>query len=291
MAEEQARPLKGWRTILVNGGILAAAAFLQFLAGVDLEKDLGLSPTVAVVALTVINGILRAVTTTGIGKANPIIAFLVFSFWLGAWPAAAQEPLESSEPPQVIQYHSFYDPCLDGFWENGQFWRKCPAESLLPGSSLVIAAADPGWPVAASPVAQTAQTTPFTFSLQLGAVFEPDATPGTSGDLTFLIGGGSTRSFTTVNARPIGEALSYSFRTGIERDFLVTSRATIALCGQAGIATSSETTSGIFSGCASLIVPVKAGFSFVLSGEAQNAPTDTGHWEPRVSAGFRYKFE
>jgi hypothetical protein len=67
VAEQKASPLKGWRTVLINGGILAVAAFLQFLAGVPLE-DLGVSPTVAVFLLTVINGLLRAVTTTPMGK-------------------------------------------------------------------------------------------------------------------------------------------------------------------------------------------------------------------------------
>ena len=70
VAEQKARPLKGWTTILVNGGILAAAAFLEFLAGINLE-DLGVSPTVAVVGMAVINGLLRAVTTTPVGKAAP----------------------------------------------------------------------------------------------------------------------------------------------------------------------------------------------------------------------------
>ena len=129
------------------------------------------------------------------------------------------------------------------------------------------------------------------FSLQLGAAFEPSATPRASGDLTFLIGSGQTRSYTTINARPIGSVLSYAFRTGVERDFIKTKRATVALCGQAGIATSAEATSGMVSGCASIIVPIRSGFAFVLSGEGNNAPIHGGDWEPRVSAGFRYDFK
>ena len=67
VSTQKARPLKGWTTVLVNGGILAATAFLEFLADVPLES-LGISPTLAVVALTVINGLLRAVTSTPIGQ-------------------------------------------------------------------------------------------------------------------------------------------------------------------------------------------------------------------------------
>ena len=68
VAEQKAQPLKGWRTILVNFVIVAGTAGVSFLAGLDLEKDLGLTPTIATVGMAVINSILRAITTGPVGS-------------------------------------------------------------------------------------------------------------------------------------------------------------------------------------------------------------------------------
>lgn len=59
--------MKGWRTVLVNGGLVALAAFLHFVAGVNLE-ELGLNSTTATIVMAVVNFILRAMTTTSIGR-------------------------------------------------------------------------------------------------------------------------------------------------------------------------------------------------------------------------------
>ena len=103
VAEQKARPLKGWTTVLVNGGILCAAAFLEFLAHIDLEHDLGLTPTAATIGLTVINIILRAMTTTAVGKSSPtppppdqanrgsaLTGVFILALMLGASQARAQ---------------------------------------------------------------------------------------------------------------------------------------------------------------------------------------------------------
>ena len=80
MAEKQLAPLgewirklkkegatmTGWRTLLINGGLAAATAGLTFLAGVNLG-DYGITGTTATIALTVINIILRFLTTTPVG--------------------------------------------------------------------------------------------------------------------------------------------------------------------------------------------------------------------------------
>ena len=67
---EKLKPLggnmKGWRTLLVNAGLAALAAFLQFVAGVNLA-DYGIDGTVATIILAVVNFVLRSITTTPIG--------------------------------------------------------------------------------------------------------------------------------------------------------------------------------------------------------------------------------
>ena len=59
--------MKGWRTIIVNAGLLALVAFLQYIAGLNLE-DYGITGTVAVIVMAVVNFILRVITNTPIGK-------------------------------------------------------------------------------------------------------------------------------------------------------------------------------------------------------------------------------
>ena len=61
--------MRGWRTLLVNGGLVALAAFLQFVAGVNLA-DYGIDGTVATIILAVINFVLRFITTTPVGLAG-----------------------------------------------------------------------------------------------------------------------------------------------------------------------------------------------------------------------------
>jgi len=61
--------MKGWRTLLVNSGLAAAAAFLQFVAGINLP-DYGIDGTVAVAVMAVVNFFLRFITTTGVGRSD-----------------------------------------------------------------------------------------------------------------------------------------------------------------------------------------------------------------------------
>ena len=55
--------LKGKKTLLVNGGLVAAAAVLQYIAGVDLVAY-GLNAQTATIILGVVNIALRFVTST-----------------------------------------------------------------------------------------------------------------------------------------------------------------------------------------------------------------------------------
>lgn len=61
--------MKGWRTLLINGGLAAAAAFLTFISGVDLASY-GITGTVATIALAVVNFLLRFITTTPVGASE-----------------------------------------------------------------------------------------------------------------------------------------------------------------------------------------------------------------------------
>lgn len=60
--------MKGFRTLLVNALVIGAAAILHFLAGMDLTTMLG--PTGSLIALAVINMLLRLVTSTPAGTSG-----------------------------------------------------------------------------------------------------------------------------------------------------------------------------------------------------------------------------
>lgn len=57
---------KGWKTIAFNAASAAILASLQYLAGIDWAQYV--SPTEAVIIVNVINGVLRARTSTPIFK-------------------------------------------------------------------------------------------------------------------------------------------------------------------------------------------------------------------------------
>ena len=60
--------LKGWKTILFNGGIVVATAMLNFLAGVDWVSQVG--DQWAVVIIAAVNIVLRLVTNTAVFQAK-----------------------------------------------------------------------------------------------------------------------------------------------------------------------------------------------------------------------------
>lgn len=60
--------MKGFRTLAVNAGLAAAGAGLTYLAGVNWVEYV--SPTIAVVAMAMVNMALRLITTTAVGKSD-----------------------------------------------------------------------------------------------------------------------------------------------------------------------------------------------------------------------------
>lgn len=58
--------MKGYRTLVVNGGIAVGVALLTWAAGVDWTQYV--SPTTAVIIATVVNAGMRLVTSTPVGK-------------------------------------------------------------------------------------------------------------------------------------------------------------------------------------------------------------------------------
>ena len=58
--------MKGYKTLLVNGLIVAGVAVLQFVVGADLSAVM--KPEVAVVVIAVANIGLRLLTSTPVGK-------------------------------------------------------------------------------------------------------------------------------------------------------------------------------------------------------------------------------
>lgn len=56
--------MKGYRTLLVNGSLVAAAAILHYIIGADLSV---ISPATATIVVAAANFALRFVTTTPVG--------------------------------------------------------------------------------------------------------------------------------------------------------------------------------------------------------------------------------
>lgn len=67
-AIERRTAMKGWRTLAINAGIAAGTALLQWAAGVNWVDYVGEVYAVLIVAL--VNGGLRLMTTTPVGKAE-----------------------------------------------------------------------------------------------------------------------------------------------------------------------------------------------------------------------------
>lgn len=63
---QKAPVLTNWRTLLINGAIVMAAAGLQYGAGIDWTQYV--SPTVAVILVGVLNGILRSISSGPVGS-------------------------------------------------------------------------------------------------------------------------------------------------------------------------------------------------------------------------------
>ncbi len=60
--------VKGWKTLLWNGGFAAVVGLLTYLAGVDWTMHV--DPTIAMFLVAAVNVGLRVVTTTPIGKSE-----------------------------------------------------------------------------------------------------------------------------------------------------------------------------------------------------------------------------
>lgn len=56
--------MKGWRTLLINGALVAGAAVLHYIVGADLKE---ISPAVATIVVAGANMGLRMITTTKVG--------------------------------------------------------------------------------------------------------------------------------------------------------------------------------------------------------------------------------
>ena len=63
--------MKGWRTILVNVGIVALTAILQWAVGFNWIEAVGEIAAMTIVALA--NAGLRYITTTPIGESAPVV--------------------------------------------------------------------------------------------------------------------------------------------------------------------------------------------------------------------------
>ena len=59
--------MKGWRSVLFHGGVVAGIGALKFFADVDILAALGIPPGIATMAAGVIGVLLRKLTTGPVG--------------------------------------------------------------------------------------------------------------------------------------------------------------------------------------------------------------------------------
>jgi hypothetical protein len=143
----------------------------------------------------------------------------------------------------------------------------------------------PGW----------AQDTPA-FSLRLGIAGEGSQTPKIGGLLGLVIGGGDTRSVSTVTTRHLPDGrFSQTYATGIERTLYKATIATLFTCGLAGVSVAGDNRSGTVQGCMGLsTAPLwkRPGFaaSVVPIGWARNAPAEGGNWDGGFSLTVQVDF-
>lgn len=139
-----------------------------------------------------------------------------------------------------------------------------------------------------------------THSIGLGAAFEPDGTPRSSGVFQYIIGSGDTRPYTEITMRPIAvSGVTFSASAGIIRRLArglyripgsdVDREVFLESFARGGVATRDGGTSGLFSGGGALVFPTHYGVDFVFTGEAVAAPLIDG-WQARVGAGLRFNF-
>jgi len=128
-----------------------------------------------------------------------------------------------------------------------------------------------------------------TVSFRGGVVLEPSQdTPKPKGLVGFVVGNGDTRNITTFTLASVESQTVTGVRTGVERTLFKLSAVEIAACGEVGFVLGQDTTSGDFSGCTVVIVPIKWGFAAVITGGARNAPATGGTWDPQTSISLQW---
>jgi len=135
------------------------------------------------------------------------------------------------------------------------------------------------------------------FSLRLGIAGEGSATPKLGGQLGLVIGGGETRSVSTVTTRYLRDGrFAQTYSTGLERTLYATRLASLFACGQAGVAVVGDNRSGLVSGCFGLdTAPFfkRAGFaaSIIPIGWSSNIPAEDGTWNGGFSVTVQFDFQ
>ena len=134
------------------------------------------------------------------------------------------------------------------------------------------------------------------YSLELGGALYASSVPHTAGYATLLVGGDllgaeDTRSYTTIELRPLNGQATHTIRTGFERTLFSDARFELSASAQGGIATSATATSGAFAGGLGLLwkPAFLKGLHLSIGAEALDAPA-IATWEPQVRLGIRYRF-
>ena len=133
------------------------------------------------------------------------------------------------------------------------------------------------------------------FALRLGTACEGSNTPKCGAALGLVLGGGDTRSVSTVTTRYLPDGrFAQTFSTGAERTLFTTKRASLFASGQAGVELTSGGSSGLGHGALGLLIPVYKRddyqFSIVPIGSAGNAPAEGGSWNGGFSVSIQVDF-
>ena len=131
-----------------------------------------------------------------------------------------------------------------------------------------------------------------TYSLGLCGSLYLTSTPRTAGCASFYMGDEKTRSFSTIELRPVNGQPTHAVRSGVERTLFSGRFLDLLASGQIGLALSPSAMSGdVLGGLGVAWKPTFLhGVHVIVRGSGSKAPAMIQGWEPAGQLEFRYKF-
>ena len=131
-----------------------------------------------------------------------------------------------------------------------------------------------------------------TYSLGLCGSLYLTTSPRTAGCASFYAGDDKTRSFSTIELRPVNGQPTHSVRSGVERTLFSGKFLDLLASGQIGLALSPSALSGDMLGAVGVAWKPSFlhGIHVVIRGSGSKAPALIQGWEPVGQLEFRYQF-